>query len=440
MSLFDTLFSRLLPQIKEPDIKFGRYSDSYKSEKQHQSLDNATKLFENGSYLEAIREFLSYLRDEQEDNVHFDEKNGLIKFDLLQGSKRITGTATPQSVQAETILAQATSLPVALMRKLMEINYNLRYCRYALHDDIIYLKFNTGALDGSPQKLYFALKEMAVNADRQDDVLLNEFTTLKAFGHEHIHPMPDQEKTEKFKFFRQWIQNTLLEVRRLDPNIFSRGISYLLLNLAYKIDYLLVPQGTVMESVERIHILYFNDNGQEQVVGKNAKMMAEFEKLLTLPADRFYRQLYRTQTTFGITSFATPAQISDIINELLQDVKEFKRRNQLTLAHGVLEYIIHYCMFHYGMPDNIKSLLHLGTRILNADFFKSLDFPIDYYDSPTDSFDKTALKRYIHQVSKNSKQQFPHFQVSLRNLDYRSPADFVYSLLLEIANNNYKDN
>lgn len=439
MNLFDSLLSRFSPPVKEPDIKFGRYSDSYKLEKQHQSLDEATKQFEGGDYLEATRDFLMYLRDEQEDNVHFEETNGQIDFELLQGSKRIIGTATQQSIQAQTTLAKAKSLQVSMMRKLMEINYNLRYCRYALNEDTIYLKFNTGALDGSPQKLYFALKEMAVNADRQDDVLLNEFSTLEPIDHNHIKEMPDKEKMVKYRYFQQWIQNTLQEVRRLDPNIFSRGISYLLLNLAYKIDYLLVPHGTIMEAIERIHLLYFNENGQEQVVEKNAKMMVEFEKLLVLPADKLYRQLYYTQTTFGITSFATPAQISDIINELLQDAKEFKRRNQLTLAHGVLEYIIHYCMFHYGMPNNIKALLHLGTRVLNADFFKDLDFPIPYYHPPTDTFDKTAIKRYIGEVSKINKKEYPFFDFALRNLDYRSPADFVYSLLIEIANSNYKD-
>lgn len=439
MKLFDTIFQRFRTEEKVPDIKFGRYSDSYKTEKQHQSLDEATRQYENGNYLECYRNFFTYLRDEKEDNVQFELQNKVISFSLLQGSKRITGTAGTEKTEAQTAIAKAKALNVSMMRKLMEMNFSLRYCRYALHEDIIYLKFNTGVLDGSPQKLYFALKEMAVSADRQDDTLLNEFSTLEAIDSGHVQQMPDKEKLVKFSFFTQWIQDTLKDARRLDPNIFSRGISYMLLNLAYKIDYLIVPHGTVMDSIERIHILYFNENEETPIVEKNAKMMLEFEKILAIPADKFYRQLYRTQTTFGITNFTTPGQIADIINELLQDAKEYKRRKQLGVAHNVIEYILHYCMFHYGMPNCIHDLLHLGITILNSNYFKELEFPVQYYYTDTDTFNKTAIKHRISGITKQALKDYPQFDFDVRNLDYRSSTDFVYSLLLEIANCNYND-
>ncbi|OWY23562.1 hypothetical protein C7N43_26635 [Sphingobacteriales bacterium UPWRP_1] len=439
MKVIDALFDFFAPNAKEPDVKFGRYSDSYKTDLQHQSLDNATHEYEKGNYLEAYRHFFTYLCDEKEDNVHFEVTGNEIHFSLLQGSKRISGVAGTGKIWAETAMAKAKSLNVSLMRKLMEMNYALRYCRYALHNDIIYLKFNTGILDGSPQKLYFALKEMAISADRQDDTLLNEFSNLEAIDSSHIRQMPDEEKSVKYSFFRKWTEETLQEVRRLDPNIFSRGISYLLLNLAYKTDYLIVPHGTVMDAIERVHILYFNENEDAAIVEKNAAMIREFEKMLAILPDEFNRQLYCTQTTFGITNFATPGQVADIIYELLQDAKEYKRRKQLTIAHGVVEYIMHYCLFHYGMPQCIRELLHVGIRVLNGTYFEALGFTEQFFNPNTNSFDKPAIKHCVSAIGKRALKDYPLFDFDVKNLDYRSATDFVYSLLLEIANCNYND-
>ena len=61
------------------------------------------------------------------------------------------------------------------MRRLVESNYVLEYSRYGLDDDDnLVIKFDTSALDASPYKLYYALKEVAANADKQDDLLLDE--------------------------------------------------------------------------------------------------------------------------------------------------------------------------------------------------------------------------------------------------------------------------
>ncbi|HRK27027.1 MAG TPA: hypothetical protein PK239_07020 [Chitinophagales bacterium] len=439
MNLFD-IFTHFFAKIsKEPALSFGRYSDAYKTDEQHRSLEEATTAFEKADYHNACLRFFDYLQDATENNLFTSLKNNELHFELFQGSKRITGIVTHDFISAQTIMAEAQSLPVSLMRRLLELNFQLRYCRFALQNNSILIKFDTQTQSGPPAKLYFALKELATTADRQDDVLLSEFSTLKPADTEHITHIPDKEKATKYKFFQQWIQNTLAEVRRLDPNIFARGIAYMLLNLAYKIDYLLLPQGTVMDAIERLQTNYFNPDDGAQPVEKNAQMIAAFEKMLIITPQQFNQQLYRTKTTFGITGFTTPAQVVDIIDQLLQDAKEFKRRNQLAIANSVLEYIMQYCMFQFGMPPCIRKTLHLGIRILNSSFFKELDFPVRYYDADANVFDKTAIKRYLRQTITDAQKQYPHFDLNLRHLNYHSPSDFVYTLLVETANCNYTD-
>ena len=44
---------------------------------------------------------------------------------------------------------------------------------------------------------------------------------------------------------------------KLNAFQYPGGIAYLLLELSYKLDYLTVPEGMLMETLERIHRLYF---------------------------------------------------------------------------------------------------------------------------------------------------------------------------------------
>ena len=140
----------------------------------------------------------------------------------------------------------------------MEMNFALRYGRFALKpNNVIALKFSTSVLDGSPEKLYYALKEISLRADKQDDLLMNQFRGLSQTDSAHTKDIPDAEKAIKFKYMRKWLSDTLARVEELDFKEFSGGIAYLLLNLGYRIDYLIKPEGPLMESIEKIHKSYF---------------------------------------------------------------------------------------------------------------------------------------------------------------------------------------
>jgi hypothetical protein len=61
----------------------------------------------------------------------------------------------------------------------MEANHRLNFSRFALdNDNHLCIVFQTGALDASPLKLLHALRELAINADKKDDLLLEEFKSL----------------------------------------------------------------------------------------------------------------------------------------------------------------------------------------------------------------------------------------------------------------------
>ena len=234
MNFWDKIFgTKTDHKVSEPRIKFGRYSDSYKMKAQYESWDESLEQFEEDNYLNSYRAFFKYLRDEKEDNVRWTEENGGLRFEILQGSKRISGFADARQLNAVARIAHAKELSVAFMRRLVESNYSLDYSRYALDDDNnLVIKFDTSTLDGSPYKLYYALKEVAINADKQDDLLIDEFGTLLT----HLDlgsksDISDIEKDIKFRFITQNIQKVFEEIDKgdLSADKYPGGISYLLL-------------------------------------------------------------------------------------------------------------------------------------------------------------------------------------------------------------------
>ncbi len=74
MSFFNSLFGNNNDSSEpQPDVKFGRYTDSYKTKIQYDAWDKALEEFEEEKYLECYRSFFLYLRDERENNVSFTE-------------------------------------------------------------------------------------------------------------------------------------------------------------------------------------------------------------------------------------------------------------------------------------------------------------------------------------------------------------------------------
>ena len=72
MELFKKIFSKISSEPEQPNLKFGRFSDSYKEDKKYDAWDKSLEKFEAKHYLESFKLFLSYLSDDQQENVKFE--------------------------------------------------------------------------------------------------------------------------------------------------------------------------------------------------------------------------------------------------------------------------------------------------------------------------------------------------------------------------------
>lgn len=432
MGFFDRFFGGSSESSPQPKISFGRYTDSYKTTAQYDAWDSALEKFEEEKYLEGYKDFFRYLRDEEIDNVRCWEENKGLAFELFQGSKKITGFADYQKVMVEAKIAHSNELNLGFLRRLIEDNFNLKHSRFALDaDNNITIKFDTYTLDGSPYKLYYALKEVATKADKQDDLLLDEFQALEAIDTGHLQDIAEEEKQAKYAFITGELKKVLQEVNhgRLNKDQYPGGVAYLLLNCSYKLDYLTRPEGVTMETLERLHRLYFAQD-DKTTAEKIAMFARGFESLLDRPKEDYFKEMYKVMSTFGITNPVNHDRVKGFIDGELPNMDWYQENDYNEVALAIPGYIVGYCMFNYAIPLPDRSFFHLYYQIVEASYFKSLGFTTDYYDGS--SFNKKGIKRAIKNIVEQNRQQFPQLNPKIGTLNFDSLTKFAKSFLMMV--------
>ncbi len=432
MSIFERLFGTN-NTVPSPDIPFGRFSDAYKSEEQQAFFDQSVEQFEQGDPLTAYRTFFQYLRNEQGDNITWREEGDGLYFEFWQGSQRITGLANAEKVRAESKLVQADDLNVGFLRRLMEYNFNLKFSRFALSpENSLAIRFDTYTSDGSPLKLLNALRELAIHADKQDDLLLDEFRNLRPVETAGFGDLPLAEKELKYNYIRRDIEQVfaLLDQAKPDPNQYPGTYAYMLLALAFRLDYLVKPEGFMMDTMERIHTIYFHKTERTPQM-KVLAIRKELQKLLDRSQEDFFREMYRTRSTFGINPPVNHDSIANVIGGEMPNMEWPLQQNYQELAFAVPQYIAGFVLFHYAPPKPDRELLHLFFQITEPSFFKDLGFQKAYTDAQGRLLKNEILKE-IKVTTEKNRPQFPRLRPDVNRLDFASTTLFAKSYLLMI--------
>jgi hypothetical protein len=435
MSIFDQFFrNKAKPEESDPAINFGRFSDSYKQNKQYDAWDVALDKFKKEAYLESCKAFLDYLNDEREENVEYRLEDGKLRFELLQGSKIIYGEADRTKIRVEAKIAKANELNIAFMRRMVEQNFGLNYSRFGLDsENNITIVFDSFTLDASPYKLYYAIRELAINADKQDDILIDEFEELQPIENKYLIAITEEEKSVKYNFVTNEIIDVLEEIEngQLNANQYPGGIAYLLLDLCYKLDYLTKPEGFMMEALERMNRLFFAKDGQS-TAQKNAILQKELEILGQRSKEEYFKEMYRVKTTFGITSPVNHERVCGLIDEVLHHMDWYKENGFEKIALAIAGYVVGNCLFNYAVPKPVKELFTLYYQIIETDYFRQLGFETVFYDSKTHRFDKKSIKNRIKEIVLKNKKRYPTVVPELAKLNYNNLADFAKSYLLMV--------
>ncbi|MBL7721940.1 MAG: hypothetical protein JNK98_08105 [Chitinophagaceae bacterium] len=424
--MFDKLFGwgkKKAAQQAEPEISFGRYSDNNKPLAKVNRWTDADNLFKEKKYPESLDAFFEYLRDDNIQNVVYERNGAEGRFHFYQGSKIVRGSFDGELLKAEVTLARMPQPSVPVMRRLLEMNFNLYYSRFSMDNDRLCMRFDSDAETASPSKLYYGLKELATKADKQDDLLVQDFTILETSDSEHITVLSENEKSVKYEFLQKWIKQMLDVISPLDADKFSGGIAYLLLALICRIDYLITPEGKLLHELEKIAGIYFKKD-ERPVVEKNRDMIDEFKKIQVMPKEEVFKNLFRSKHTFAIVAPQQYKTIADNIHASNQNMAWYRDNNYPFIATQICEYGISYCQYSYSLPSAITELFHLLMMVNHSDYFSALGYKTAYYDPATGKFEYEEIVEKVLSIQQKWKEKYPLMDFKTQNLRFDSLVNF----------------
>ena len=291
--------------------------------------------------------------------------------------------------------------------------------------------------------------EMGIKADKQDDLLLSEFPSLRPVDNKHIIPIPIEVLQIKFNYLNRWIEEVLDMVeqlnnnrtdggRKLDGNSQSKAIIYAILDLAYKIDYLITPHGKVMDHIEKVHTIYFAQN-EANPLERIERMLKEFEKILSVEDKKVFSELYDVKATFAVAGRTNPAQILSIIANVTNDAIYYTEQKHPKIALVILSYIASYCLFDFALPKFFNDFFHLIISTLNGDLMKELGFQQLVYNEDTKRFNKNFIRQQLHEIQAEARKKYPYFTININHINYTELTDFIVSLYKIMLENNYEE-
>ncbi|MCF3110494.1 hypothetical protein LL912_17035 [Niabella sp. CC-SYL272] len=414
-----------------PSIEFGRYSDNNKMSGKVRRWKDADSLFKEKNYAASVDAFFDYLKDDAVQNVRYTRNGDTASFELFQGSKIIRGEIRDNRLSADVKLALMAEPSVPVMRRLLEMNFGLYYSRFALNNNELCMRFDTDLSTANPNKLYYGLKELATKSDKQDDLLIEDFSHLAAVDQDHITPLSEKEKQVKYDSMISWIDETLEKIAGIDADKFSGGISYLLLSLVYRIDFLITPEGQLLNLLEKIGAIYFKKD-ERSIVDKNRDMIEAFRELKTKPREEIFKNLFRSKYTFSIVTPQVHKVMADAIHEANENMLWYRDNGYEYFANKLMEYGLSYCQYSYSLPRPITLLVRLFMQVNYPSFFKALGYTEDLYDTGSGRFKEDTIIRYIRTVEAQWKERYPYMSFRTEGLNFSGLLAFNYSFTTQI--------
>ncbi len=407
--------------------KFGRFSEINKSKHQLNEWSKAINYFDDKKFLLGFQHLLNYIQNEKHPTVEYHITDDQIAFSISHNHLKIQGTFTENELSIWILLVNLKQKPLHLLRKFLTLNYTLNYSKFVIDQDQLLLKGYLTHVEYNPYLIYNLIQEIVIKGDYTINEILNDKASGgKLEGVEILINYETHINTEllniKWNLLNDWINQTLKRANELIPKAISGGVSYLLLNLAYRIDYFLTPTGPLQITIEKINsdfIAIDNLSSEE----KNKKMLETFlfiqNKLSNFP---LYYLFSEAPYTFSFNSSSKTHNIINHLNKSIENYLWYQENNYPDIALECFEYGVLYNTFNYQIPYGLEELFELFLVILNAHRIQSLHYPYELYNPYNPKF--LQKKKFLGIFGKNT---YSHFNISKIqsliqkiNIDYKT--------------------
>lgn len=426
---------------RELKYSFGRGINANISEDEEELFNKSSEAFEKQDIVNAYEYFLKSLENFSDDisnkNIKTSREDSRLNFEIYQGSAKITGTITKDNLYAEAVLIKKSSASVALKRYILERNYQLTYAYYFSDDEYIKLKLFHDNITMSPQKVFFPLREIALNADFDKEYTKCEFPDLTIEDIDHLKPVDESELRLKYDSLHSWTKEVATKISTFPSNDNAGMQSFILLYLLFKIDYLISPKYNIYQKISKKIQDYFSDQNIT-VEAKNEELTTFVDKLTQMSFEEFSKNFYCAKYTFNPSEITPHEDVDIFITESLAKIRWYKNNRYNQIIPTMYKYIALYLLYNYGLHPVTKSLLHTLVEIQNQDFFKALDYPA-LYDEQGNKFSKKAIISKIESTIAPYQDRFKLLEPFGDELNFTTLNEFSNSFYLQVQNLNFEE-
>jgi hypothetical protein len=426
MHILDTIFGQDR-KVQPPDMAFGRYTDVYKSELQNKAWEASLSNFEKGAVLQSIVHFMGYLKDERRQNVQVKTEKHRIHFTIQQGTTILEGIVDKVHIHVKCEIAEVRDIHPGWMRMILEENYGLSYIHYYVDErKILCLGFRSFVQNVPPQKLYEALKELALVADNSDDFLWRQFRQLEPIRKAETLQTTPEILQFKYKYLTEETQRVLQYLDRYSGNIIHMpgAVSFVLMSLIYKMDYLVAPEGMIRELLNECHSYFFSQQ-LEWTEEKNRWIIKKLRPLTAIEEKDFARDMYTAVYSFGPALAIGQTRLFNMIDAQWDDVVWFIQNRHPEIVKAIFDFIAGHALYTSALQEPYKELLHLYLMVSEPHFFEEIPgIPTFRKDR---KIDKTEVFKSIKAIYKKHSKAYPAFRPDTAILDYSDDNTFYVS-------------
>ncbi len=421
--------------------QFGRGINANISPNEEELFNMSYEAFERKDILNAYEYFFKSLENFSDDlsnqNITTNREEERLNFEIYQGTARVSGYITEQNLYAEVTITKLNSANVALKRYILERNYQLTYAYYFNEDGYIKLKLFHDNITMTPQKIFFPLREIALNADFDKEYIKFEFpqVTLEDIG--HIKELDESELQIKYDFLHKWIDRLTEKLASFPSNDNTGMQAFSYLYMFFKIDYLLVPKYEIYQEMSKKIQEYFNDEGSS-TEAKNEELNDYLCILQDISFEEFKTKFYTAKYTFSPMEKTSQEEVNVFIDETLIKIRWYKNNRYKQIIPTIYKYIAFYILYNYGLHPVQKALLHTLVEIQNPDFFEALEYQT-LYDEESETFSKRAIISRIEDIITPYKQRFKLLEPFGDKLNFSSLNELSNSFYIQLKHLNFEE-
>jgi len=424
------------------NYSFGKGINAQIADDEEELFNLSSKEFENKNILKAYEYFFRSLENYNSENVT--NENILLEigsdellFTLYQGSAKVTGKITKKTFYAEVIIIKKSVANVALKRYILERNYQLTYANYFSDDKYIKIKLFHDNSTMSPQKIFFPIRELALNSDFDKEHIKSEFSEIKLEEIKHLSTLDDEELQIKYNYLKIWIEEIETKVATLPSNDNAGMQSFLYLDFLFKVDYLLVPKFTINQKLAKKIREYFSSESTT-IEAKNEEIREYVTQLKELSYENFCKNFYSAKYTFNQVDKSSYDDISNFINDSLSKIKWYKTNRYPQIIPTIYSYISFHSLYNYGMNTVLQDLFALLVKIQNPAYFSALGYKI-YFNKEDETFNKRTISAHIDTIIKNNQEKYPALETFSDELNFTGFNEFSNSYYTQLQNLNFED-